>query len=243
MRVYLYTQTHLTALCLGLPRWAGIRKVKPIWILLIQETVSGSGISWAICKSAPSSRQITMPAPHTQFFTGRMLFLPLNQQHQSTDGNGFTCIMAVKWVVGWWIHYHHHYRHFSSGLNSENYCKDHCSIAGQFDTSQLIVELWLWVAVVVVVVVVVVTIVVMVSTLLTASRWSFIAGQFAGPERACSPYSWTGGRSWLPGTTSQRGRGRWTAGSPHTGHSHLQTQSAVQVITHWTGDYMRWCNG
>ena len=52
------------ALCPGLPRWAGTRKVKPIWILLKQETVSGSGISWAICKSAPRSRQITMPAPH-----------------------------------------------------------------------------------------------------------------------------------------------------------------------------------
>ena len=26
--------------------------------------ISGSGISWAICKSAPCSRQITMPAPH-----------------------------------------------------------------------------------------------------------------------------------------------------------------------------------
>ena len=29
--------------------------------LLKQETVSGSGISWAICKSAPCSRQITTP--------------------------------------------------------------------------------------------------------------------------------------------------------------------------------------
>ena len=28
---------------------------------LKQETVSGSGISWVICKSAPRSRQITMP--------------------------------------------------------------------------------------------------------------------------------------------------------------------------------------
>jgi len=37
---------------------------KPIWILLKQETVSGSGIGWAICKSAPRSRPITMPAPH-----------------------------------------------------------------------------------------------------------------------------------------------------------------------------------
>jgi len=48
----------------GLPRWAGPRKVKPIWILLKQETVSGSGISWAICKSAPHSRQ----HPTTQVF-------------------------------------------------------------------------------------------------------------------------------------------------------------------------------
>ena len=64
-RVISYAHTHarLTALCPGLPGWAGTRKVKPIWILLKQETVSGSGISWAICKSAPRSRQITMPAP------------------------------------------------------------------------------------------------------------------------------------------------------------------------------------
>ena len=59
-----YTHTRLTALCPGLPRWAGTRKIKAIWILMKQETVSGSGISWAICKSAPRSRQITMPAPH-----------------------------------------------------------------------------------------------------------------------------------------------------------------------------------
>jgi len=81
-----HTQTHLTALFPGLPRWAGTRKVKPIWILLKHETVSGSGISWARCKSAPHSRQITMPAPHSCFFTGRMPFLPPNQQRQSTEG-------------------------------------------------------------------------------------------------------------------------------------------------------------
>ena len=63
-----YTHTRLTALCLGLPRWAGTRKVKPIWILLKQETVSGSGISWAIRKFAPCSRQITTPAPHRSVF-------------------------------------------------------------------------------------------------------------------------------------------------------------------------------
>jgi len=40
-----YTHTHLTALCQALSGWAGTEKVKPIWILLKQETVSGSGIS------------------------------------------------------------------------------------------------------------------------------------------------------------------------------------------------------
>ena len=49
-----------------LPRWAHTKKVKPIWILLKQ--VSGSGISWAACKSAPRSRQITMPATHRSVF-------------------------------------------------------------------------------------------------------------------------------------------------------------------------------
>ena len=63
-----HTYTRLTALFPGLPRWAGTRKVKPIWILLKQETVSGSGISWAICKSAPCSRQTTTPTPHHSVF-------------------------------------------------------------------------------------------------------------------------------------------------------------------------------
>ena len=39
-----------------------------------------------ICKSAPRSGQITTPAPHHSVFTGRMPFLPPNQQRQSTEG-------------------------------------------------------------------------------------------------------------------------------------------------------------
>ena len=62
------SHTRLTALFPGLPGSAGTRKVKTIRILLKQEKVSGSGISWAICKSAPSSRQITMPATHHSVF-------------------------------------------------------------------------------------------------------------------------------------------------------------------------------
>jgi len=60
------------------------RKVKTNLDLLEQEIVSGSGICWAICKSAPHPRQ---PPHHTtQFFTGRMPFLTPNQQCQSTEG-------------------------------------------------------------------------------------------------------------------------------------------------------------
>jgi len=49
--------------------------------------VRGSGISWAICKSAHCCRQITMLASHHSFFTGQMPFLLSNQQCQSTEGN------------------------------------------------------------------------------------------------------------------------------------------------------------
>jgi len=62
------TKKQWTAPCPGLPGWAATSKVKPIWILLKQETVSGSDISWAICKSALRSRRITMPTPHHSVF-------------------------------------------------------------------------------------------------------------------------------------------------------------------------------
>jgi len=68
-RTHTHTHTHLfNGPFQGLPRWVGTRKVKPVWILLKQETVSGSGISWAIYKSAPRFRQITTPAPHHSVF-------------------------------------------------------------------------------------------------------------------------------------------------------------------------------
>jgi len=63
--------------------------------------VSGSSISWAICKSAPCSRQITMPTPTTQFFIGRMPFLPPNQQRQSTEGISVT-LYNVKKIHWYW---------------------------------------------------------------------------------------------------------------------------------------------
>jgi len=74
------THTRLTALCPGLPGRAGTRKVKPIWILRKQETVSGSGISWAVFESAvPRSRQITTSAPHHSSFFYRPDAFPAAQ--------------------------------------------------------------------------------------------------------------------------------------------------------------------
>ena len=76
-----HTHTRLTALCPGLSGWAGTRKVKPIWILLKQETVSGIVISWAICKFAPRCIQITMPAPHhSDFYRPDAFLLPSQQR-------------------------------------------------------------------------------------------------------------------------------------------------------------------
>jgi len=86
---YLHTHTHAHAhMHTHTHTFIGTRKVKPIWILLKQETVYGSGIRWAMCKAAPYSRQTTTPAPPPLLcvFTGRMPFLSPNQQCQSTEG-------------------------------------------------------------------------------------------------------------------------------------------------------------
>ena len=65
--------------------------------------MSGSGISWAICKSAPRSRQTTTLTPHHSFFTGRMPFLPPNQQRQSTEGTS----SYTNDVIHKFCKYHH----------------------------------------------------------------------------------------------------------------------------------------
>jgi len=60
--------------------------------------MSGSGISWAICKSAPHSRQMTMPASHHSVFTGQMpllSFLPPNRHRKSTEGHRQRLVVSV----------------------------------------------------------------------------------------------------------------------------------------------------
>jgi len=91
-----------TALCPRLPGWASTREVKPVWIE--QEIVSGSGISWAICKSAPCCRQITTRASHNSVFY-RPDALPATQPTASkhwmqstchwTKGNNKVTILAI----------------------------------------------------------------------------------------------------------------------------------------------------
>ena len=92
---YIHTHTRLMAVWAG---WASTRKVKPICILLKQETVSGSGISWAICKFTPD-RQLCQH-PTTQFFTGRMPLLPPNQQRQSAEGSEkWSSVKALQLIM------------------------------------------------------------------------------------------------------------------------------------------------
>ena len=62
-----HTHTRLTALFPGLPGWAGTRKVNQSGFYWSKRQCD-RGISWAICKSAPRSRQITTPAPHHSVF-------------------------------------------------------------------------------------------------------------------------------------------------------------------------------
>jgi len=109
------THTHtyrLMALSPGLPGWAGTSKVKPIWILLKQETVSGSGISWAICKSAPRSRQITTPTPHRSVFFLRAA-QPTASKHSrhrtNTNATWYygSCIMSPQSPSSTQIHCYH----------------------------------------------------------------------------------------------------------------------------------------
>ena len=72
MKITIYYYTRLTALCPGLPGWAGTRKVKPIWInLLKQEAVSGSGISWGCMQVCTSLQTNNHASTSPLVFTAR----------------------------------------------------------------------------------------------------------------------------------------------------------------------------
>ena len=92
-RTRTHTHTHLTALCPGLPRWVGTRKVKPIWILLKQKAVSGG-----------NHQQL-----NTHTYTATMHTCQHNRQQLRNTGPGVpttTCsdewstaaVCAQKWI-------------------------------------------------------------------------------------------------------------------------------------------------
>jgi len=127
--IHTHTHTRLTALFPWLPRWARTRKVKPIWILLEQETLSGSGISWAVCKSAPRSRQITTPAPHHSVFY-RPDALPATQPTASKHWRNSWCQDNHK-ITSSHLYSYKFNRYFSFLLQtcfSCSSCQETCSI-------------------------------------------------------------------------------------------------------------------
>ena len=116
------THTHLfNGPFSGTTRVSQYQKSETNLDLLKQDTLSGSGISWAICESASHSRQITMPVPHhSSFFKGQMPFLPPYQQRQSTtdyntcDNNNLSYVQQLvtdhhSWLCSHatWLHHWH----------------------------------------------------------------------------------------------------------------------------------------
>jgi len=91
-----HTHTCLMALCLGLPGWVSTRKVEPICLF---PEARDSEWQWAICKSAPRSRQITMPAPqHSVFY--RLYALPATQPTASRHWRQIICTDTYnKWDI------------------------------------------------------------------------------------------------------------------------------------------------
>ena len=93
-----YTHTHpFNGPLPGTTRVSRYQKGKPIWILLKQETVSGSGICWAIYKAASRCRQITMPAPHHSVFY-RPDALAATQPTASKHWRQICCLYSLSYL-------------------------------------------------------------------------------------------------------------------------------------------------
>ena len=87
----------------GLPRWATTRKVKPIWILLKQVTVSVSGISWAVWRKTTSQHSQTVSEflPHKRHSPNRLLDVTNLLQHCWLGArNSIRPVKIDRWGVG-----------------------------------------------------------------------------------------------------------------------------------------------
>ena len=82
--------------------------------------VSGSGISWAICNSAPLSRQITMPAPHHSVF----LHAGCPSCHPTNSVKALkACLKALKACLHTYTHTHPFNAPFSGTTRVSRYQK------------------------------------------------------------------------------------------------------------------------
>ena len=102
----IHTQTHtrLTALFPWLPKWAGTRKVKPIWIWLKQETVA---VESAVCTSLQTDNYASTP-PLSLLQAGCPSCHPTNsikslKATQANNDDNYPCTMRVdfnSWDFG-----------------------------------------------------------------------------------------------------------------------------------------------
>ena len=75
--------------------------------------MSGSGISWAVCKSAPHSRQITMPAPHYSFL-----------QAGCPSCRRTNSVKALQANRGQYLQFTNHCHHFHNSRNTITICQN-----------------------------------------------------------------------------------------------------------------------
>jgi len=83
LKTYSHTNNHFTALFPGPPRWAIARR-EPLDFMVQGKIDRGRH---TIRLGATPSGLISAHLYQTQIFTGKMPFLPPNQQRQSTEGN------------------------------------------------------------------------------------------------------------------------------------------------------------
>jgi len=88
--------TRSTALCSGLPGWVGTRKIKQIRILLKQETVGGSGITWPYASMHLAPDRYPRWAPQHSVFYGSDAH-PAIQLCQSTESTLYNK-KGINWL-------------------------------------------------------------------------------------------------------------------------------------------------
>jgi len=99
---------------IGSPRWSQkkdrksvvvcwwvnrLQKSIPFWILLEQEMMQWQWHQMDHMQITCTLLQTTTPAIHHSAFTGRMPFLPPNQQHQNTDSWSLTSLFSTNTAI------------------------------------------------------------------------------------------------------------------------------------------------